>query len=250
MLLARRGWIVDGVSGAGGSGAPVQPRGLAFAAAWHDMRQGSASILSIRRNMTQDDNLRIGVILASVRQGRRGEKFAKWIHELLAERPGVEIQLLDLRDYPLGPYAYEQGPSAIEHSYEDEAARRWSEAIHGLDGFVVVTPEYNRGYPGNLKNAFDHIFLGWQYKPIAFVSYGGSASGARAAEQLLNVAVEARMVPVRTGVNIRLIGLKLDAEERPAEPFYSRRAAGMIDELLWWARATKRARTDDSPPGL
>ncbi len=200
--------------------------------------------------MTGNDKLRIGIILASVRQGRRGEKFSNWIQALLAERPDVEVRLLDLRDYPLGGYAYEKNPAGIEQTYEDETARRWSETIHGLDAFVVVTPEYNRGYPGQLKNAFDHVFLGWQYKPIGFVSYGGSASGARAVEQLLGVVVEARMVPVRTGVNIRLIGLQLDDQQRPADAFYARRAAGMIDELLWWARATKRARAEETPPGL
>lgn len=200
--------------------------------------------------MTENDKLRIGVILASVRKGRRGETFARWIETLLAERPGIEVELLDLRDYPLGPYAYQDKPATIERSYEDETARRWSEAIHALDGYVVVTPEYNRGYPGNLKNAFDHIFLGWHYKPIAFVSYGGSASGARAAEQLLPVAIEARMVPVPGGVNIRLIGLELDDDQRPTDPFYSRRAQAMIDQLLWWARATKRARSEETPPGL
>jgi NAD(P)H-dependent FMN reductase len=90
--------------------------------------------------------VRIGVILASSRRGRRGESFAKWIHELVAERPDVDVQLLDLREYPVPAYEYEQMPPMVETAYTDEAQRRWSEAIHGLDGFVIVTPEYNHGY--------------------------------------------------------------------------------------------------------
>jgi NAD(P)H-dependent FMN reductase len=194
--------------------------------------------------------VRIGIILASTRQGRRGEAFGKWIHELVAARSGVEAELLDLREYSLPAYEYGQMPAAVERSYTEATARRWSERIHALDAYVVVTPEYNHGYPGQLKNAIDHVQMGWFYKPIAFVSYGGTASGARAVEQLHNVAIEVRMVPVRTDVNIRLIGLAADEVGRPTDPLYAKRAAAMIDELLWWTRTTKRARAEERPPGL
>ena len=55
--------------------------------------------------------LRIGVILASIRRGRRGEAYAKWIHEILAQRPDVQIELLDLREYPLPAYDHPEMPS-------------------------------------------------------------------------------------------------------------------------------------------
>lgn len=195
-------------------------------------------------------NARIGIILASARQGRRGEGFAKWTQALVAERAGVDVELLDLRDYPLPAYAYEQMPPAIEKDYKDDLARRWSEKIHALDGYVMVTPEYNHGYPGNLKNAIDHVHLGWWYKPVAFVSYGGTACGARAVEQLRNVAVEVRMVPVRSEVNIRLIGLERGDAGQPTDPLYAKLAKGMIDQLLWWTKATKHAREAETPPAF
>jgi NAD(P)H-dependent FMN reductase len=194
--------------------------------------------------------VRIGVILASTRQGRRGEGFAKWIHELVAERPDVVVQLLDLHEYPVPAYEHEQMPPMVETAYTGEAERRWSEAVHGLDGFVIVTPEYNHGYPGRLKNAIDHVHRGWWYKPVAFVSYGGTASGARAVEQLRNVAVEVRMVPVRGEVNVRLIGLELDDAGRPTDALYPKMAKGMIDQLLWWARVAKDGRAAEKPPGF
>ena len=193
-------------------------------------------------------DLRIGVILASVRQGRRGEAFARWIQGLLAEREGVRAELLDLRDHDLPPYAHAQMPRMIETQYADETARRWSETIHAQDGYVIVTPEYNHGYPGQLKNAIDHVQLGWWYKAVAFVTYGGSAAGARAAEQLRSVAVEVRMVPVRTEVNIRLIGLQADEAGRPTDPYYARQSGGLVDQLLWWTRAAKQGRTASPPP--
>lgn len=193
---------------------------------------------------------RIGIVLASIRKGRRGEGYAKWIHELIAARPDLDVDLLDLRDYRLPGYEHEEMPPSVETKYVDEIARRWSEKIHALDGFVIVTPEYNHGYPGQLKNAIDHVHLGWWYKPVAFVSYGGTGCGARAVEQLRNVAVEVRMVPVRGEVNIRLIGLQTDDAGRPTDPLYGKVAAGMIDQLLWWARAMKAARAAETPPGF
>jgi NAD(P)H-dependent FMN reductase len=194
--------------------------------------------------------LRIGVILASTRRGRRGESYAKWIHEILGQRPGLQLELVDLRDFPLPAYEHAEMPPAIEKAYPHEVARRWSAVIHGLDGYVIVTPEYNHGYPGQLKNAIDHVHLGWWYKPVAFVSYGGTANGARAVEQLRNVAVEVRMVPVRGEVNIRLIGLQTDDAGRPTDPLYAKLAAGMIDQLLWWARVAKDGRANVAPPAF
>jgi NAD(P)H-dependent FMN reductase len=194
--------------------------------------------------------VRIGVVLASMRQGRRGENFAKWIHHLVAERPGVEAELLDLRDYPLSGYTYAEMPSAIEAKYEHEIMRLWSEKVHGMDGFVLVTPEYNHGYPGQLKNALDHVSKGWWYKPVGFVGYGGMASGARAVMQLKAVCVELRMVPVRGEVNVRLIGLELDESQRPKDPLYARTSKAMIDQLLWWAVATKNSRAAATPPDM
>jgi NAD(P)H-dependent FMN reductase len=195
-----------------------------------------------------DASIKWGVILASTRVGRRGEGFARWIVGLLSEREGVDVKLLDLKDWRLPSYDHEATPTAIEKSYSDETARLWSEQIASLDGYVMVTPEYNHGYPGQLKNAIDHVHVGWFYKPVAFVSYGGTAGGARAVEQLRNVAVEVRMVPIRGEVNIRLIGLSLDAEGRPADPFYGKRAAAMIDQLFWWSRVAREGRARYAPP--
>jgi NAD(P)H-dependent FMN reductase len=103
---------------------------------------------------------------------------------------------------------------------------------------------------GQLKNAIDHVHTGWWYKPVAFVSYGGTACGARAVEQLRNVAVEVRMVPVRSEVNIRLIGLQIDEAGGPSEPLYAKFAGGMIDQLLWWTRVAKEGRDKVAPPAF
>jgi NAD(P)H-dependent FMN reductase len=190
-------------------------------------------------------NLKLGVILASTREGRRGEGYARWIHGLLSARSGsqgVETELLDLREWRLSSYDHAAMPPVAEKTYTDPTARGWVDKIAALDGYVIVTPEYNHGYPGGLKNAIDHAFTAWANKPIAFVSYGGTAAGARAVEQLRLVAIELRMVPIRDEVNVRLIGITLDEQGRPTEEFYAKRAAAMIDTLIWWGRVTKDGR--------
>jgi NAD(P)H-dependent FMN reductase len=189
-----------------------------------------------------DSTLKVGVILASTREGRRGEGFARWIQALLSERQGVATELVDLRDWRLPNYDHAAMPHVAEKSYVDPTARGWVEKVADLDGYVIVTPEYNHGYPGGLKNAIDHAFAAWANKPVTFVSYGGTAGGARAVEQLRLVAIELRMVPIRDEVNVRLIGVSLDERGRPTEEFYAKRAAATIDTLLWWTRVAKDGR--------
>jgi NAD(P)H-dependent FMN reductase len=187
--------------------------------------------------------VRIGIVLASVREGRRGEALARWIHGLVAERPDVEAELLDLREWPLPPYGLRDPPVVAEKTYAPGSLeRRWADRIAALDGFVVVTPEYNHSFPSALKSALDAVYAPWSHKPVAFVSYGGFAAGARAVEQLRLVAVELRMVPVRDEVNVRLPGYAADERGAPADPLYARKAKAAIDDLLWWARVARDGR--------
>ncbi len=185
----------------------------------------------------------VGIIVASVREGRRGEAFGQWIRALLAERTDISPVLLDLKEWPLPAFENRDPPMVAEKSYgPGTLARRWADQITALDGFVIVTPEYSHGYPGALKNALDHVYAAWNYKPVGFVSYGGFAAGARAVEQLRQVAIELRMVPIRDEVNLRLIGLAVDERAWPSEALYLRRAAAMIDELLWLTGIMKEGR--------
>jgi NAD(P)H-dependent FMN reductase len=185
----------------------------------------------------------IGVILASVREGRRGEVFAKWLLELAASHPNLSTELVDLRDWQLQAYSYGVQAVNVEKLYvEGSLQSRWKERIHSLDGFVVVTPEYNRGYPGQLKNALDALYQAWNYKPIAFVSYGGTAGGSRAISQLSQVAVELKMVPLRDEVNVSLIGLAVDGRGYPSAEIYGKKAQMLLNELGFWAELLKTGR--------
>jgi NAD(P)H-dependent FMN reductase len=185
----------------------------------------------------------VGVILASVREGRRGEAFARWLLELAKSHSAIEAELVDLRDWPLPAFSYGVHATGVQKLYiEGSLQWRWADRISSFDGFVTVTPEYNRGYPGQLKNALDALYQSWNYKPMAFVSYGGGAAGSRAVSQLGQVALELKMVPMRDEVNLSLIGLAVDGRGFPSAEIYGKKAQALLTELAFWAELLKTGR--------
>jgi NAD(P)H-dependent FMN reductase len=145
---------------------------------------------------------RIGIILGSTRPNRNGEQVAKWVYDIAARRSDAEFELVDLRDYPL-PHLDEPLPPSMGQ-YHNEHTRQWAEKIASFDGFVFVTPEYNHGTSGVLKNAIDYLYAEWNNKAAGFVSYG-AVGGARAAEHLRLVAGELQMADVRQQVALSLL---------------------------------------------
>lgn len=122
----------------------------------------------------------IDVILASTRPGRFGEKPAAWLMDRLSARTDLHPELTDLRDYQL-PIFDQPAPAARTlRDYPNEAIAHWGRHVDKADGFIVVTPEYNHGYPASLKNAIDYVFPEFNRKPIAFVGYGNVGVGKRA----------------------------------------------------------------------
>src|SRR3954449_980299 len=145
---------------------------------------------------------RIGIILGSTRPNRNGEQVARWVFEVATRRGGTEFELVDLRDYPL-PHLDEPLPPSLGQ-YQQEHTKRWADKIASFDGFIIVTPEYNHGTSGVLKNALDYLYAEWNNKAVGFVSYGGTG-GARAVEPLRLVAGELQMADVRQQVTLSLI---------------------------------------------
>jgi len=145
---------------------------------------------------------RIGIILGSTRPGRNGEQVAKWVYDIASRRTDAEFELVDLRDYPL-PHLDEPLPPSMGQ-YQNEHTKAWADKIASFDGFVFVTPEYNHGTSGVLKNAIDYLYAEWNNKAVGFVSYG-AVGGARAAEHLRLVAGELQMADVRQQVALSLL---------------------------------------------
>jgi NAD(P)H-dependent FMN reductase len=185
---------------------------------------------------------KIGVIVGSTRPGRFADHPAKWIKELAEKRGDIEIEMLDLRDWPLPFFEEEMSPAYAPS--KNEVAQRWQRKIDSLDGFIVTAAEYNRGPTAVLKNALDYGYREWNRKPIAFVGYGG-VGGARAVEQLRLHAVELQMAPVRAAVHIQIpVYLGVVKEGKSLNDFEPvvQSAKDMLDQLVWWTNALKVAR--------
>jgi len=187
----------------------------------------------------------IQLILGSVREGRFGEKPAGWALDRLAKRDDLRVEPVDLRDYPMPFYEQDSPPAYGRRDYPPEVAR-WAQKIDEADSYLIVTPEYNHGYPAVLKNALDQVFPELNRKPVAFVGYGNSG-GARAIEQLRLVSVELEMAPLRHAVHIlpavMVPAMKADGPFDP-ELFASldERLDRAVTDLVWWARALADAR--------
>ena len=187
----------------------------------------------------------ISVIVGSIRQGRFGEKPAKWIFQQVQKRDGVEARLLDLRDFPMPFFDHPMPPGMPGRTpYEHEVVKRWTNEIAQSDGFIFVTPEYNYGPPAVLKNAVDWVYQEWNRKVAAFVSYGGTG-GIRSVQQLRLTAIELQLTPLRWSVHVPAATLWAhfqggDVDKGLAE--LETQAKAMLDNLLWWTSALKAAR--------
>lgn len=188
--------------------------------------------------------LKVQLILGSTREGRFSDKVGNWLLEIAKGQPDVEVELLDLRDYPMPFFKEAISPSMVQGNYADEAVQRFTQKIEESDAFVLITPEYNHGYSAVLKNALDYVYRGWNNKAVAMVAYG-NAGGARAVEQLRLVSIELQMVPVRNAVHIQspwnLVNQDGSLKEGALDS-YKGAAEKCLQQLIWWGRAAKTAR--------
>lgn len=189
----------------------------------------------------------VKVITGSTREGRFSDQAAAWIVQELEKREGVSSEMLDLRDYPMPFFDSPVSPAYKQEPYPHEAVERFTEKIGEADAFVMVTPEYNHGTSGVLKNALDWVYNEWNDKPVAFVAYG-SAGGTRAVEQLRLNAIELEMAPIRVAVHFSGADYfpvkmgKAKAEDLFAK--YLPKAEVMIEQLLKWTRLFKSLRQE------
>ncbi|TFK50653.1 flavo protein [Heliocybe sulcata] len=146
---------------------------------------------------------RIGIILGSSRKGGNAMGIASWVSAFLKKNipSDVEVVLVDpiTAPHPLGPLLHPQMPSLVKElsDYPTQAIRDWSTFVSTCSAIVVVSPQFNWGYPGELKNALDHLYYEWHGKPAMLVTYG-SRGGAKCAEQLRQV--------MGKGLKMKLVG--------------------------------------------
>ncbi|NBZ87712.1 NADPH-dependent FMN reductase [Stagnihabitans tardus] len=189
---------------------------------------------------------KIALIVSSTRKVRFADIPTKWFAEKAAAHGGVDIEVVDLRDYPM-PFFDEVASNAWAPT-QDPAAVKWQKKLAEFDGYIFVVAEYNRSITGVLKNALDQAYVEWAKKPMGAVAYG-SMGGTSAVQHLRQIGVELQMVPVRNSVligagdffrvhpgfggsgNLADIAGSIDAS-----------ATALLDDITWWAKATMAAK--------
>jgi NAD(P)H-dependent FMN reductase len=171
------------------------------------------------------------IIIASTRPGRVGVPVANWFSDHAAEHGAFELQLADLAEVDLPLLDEPNHPRLRE--YTQKHTQEWSAIVDSADAVVIVTAEYNYGYPAALKNAIDYLHHEWRRKPVGFVSYGGVAAGTRSVQQLKQVVTALALVPTVASVNIPFVTQFLDDNrEIQPNPIMTQAATDMLDELL------------------
>ena len=180
--------------------------------------------------MTDPTNL--ALIYGSTRVGRFCDVVAAWAAAEI-RRHDFTLQLVDPVTIDL----------PTRHGQSNTALGALEQRLAEADAFVVVTPEYNHGYPAALKFLIDSFKAPWRAKPVAFVSYGGISGGLRAVEQLRLVFAELHAVAIRDTVSFANARSRFGADGQLLEPDAPRQAmTTMLHQLQWWALALRAAR--------
>ncbi len=188
-------------------------------------------------------SLYLPVILGTARRGNHSADVARFVAARIAKRSDAQARVFDPRELPFGnltarEWEMEPRPPAVR-AFVDEMAR--------ADGFVLVFPEYNYGYPGTLKNVLDALWDEWNRKPFGLVSTGGMSGGLRAQEILRPVISGLGAIAVPAGVAVPNVQVAFDENGPVADPDrWATRVDRFLDEVVWYATALRRAR-EESP---
>lgn len=187
-------------------------------------------------------DLYIPVILGTARAGRQSEHAAHFVCERVREL-GVETELVDPRDFLKRAIT----TPSWEKSAESEEMLPWRERAEKADAFVIIIPEYNHGYPGELKLLLDSAYKEYKGKPVLLggVSAGGWG-GTRVVDHIEPVLVELSMVPLRTALYFPKVGDAFDDESNPTDEKAAGRVDEAVQELAGHARHWKKVREGGS----
>lgn len=178
-------------------------------------------------------SLFIPLILGTGRKGRESEKVANFVFKVV-KSTGINSELIDVRDF---------GISITDRTESSPKAQNFRDIVSRADGLVIVSPEYNHGYPGELKLALDQIYDAYCHKPVAICGVSiGPVGGARVVEQLRLVAIELQMVPIREAANFPWVDQLFDRNAEIKDQSHTETVKQMLKELVWYAQVLKWGR--------
>jgi NAD(P)H-dependent FMN reductase len=185
----------------------------------------------------------IPVILGSTRRGRQSPKVARFIAERMRRAGMSETEILDLAEYDF--------PIMEERlRFRDDPPPRlgeFGEKVARSDSLVIVTPEYNNGYPGVLKNALDYLLPEYRRKPVAIVTVSaGGFGGINCLAQLRLVTLGMGAFPIPAALPVSRVAESFDEDGTPKDESYEKRAQAFIAEVLWFAEAIAVQKAKDT----
>jgi NAD(P)H-dependent FMN reductase len=188
--------------------------------------------------------LKVAIITGSTRPGRKSEAVARWVYDIAVKRSDASFEVVDIAAFDL-PLLDEPVPP-IMNQYSKPHTKAWAAKIASFDAFVFVTPEYNHGTSGALKNAIDFLYREWNNKAAGFVGYGG-VGGTRAVEHLRLVMGEIKVADVRAQVALSMFTDFENFSTLKPGPQQEAAVNAMLDDLVAWGQAlqTMRARSKD-----
>jgi NAD(P)H-dependent FMN reductase len=186
-----------------------------------------------------NERLFIPLILGTPRRHRESEHVARWVFAQMQSRDEIESQYFDVCNFKLPQNHYGQ---EIKNQFPE-----WRDAIIKADGLVIVTPEYNHGYPGSLKSVLDLLLREYVHKAVAFVGVSsGPWGGARVIEACVPMVRELGLAVTFTDLNFPSVANKFDEQGNLLDEAYDKRAQGFLDELVWMATVLRWGRRNVS----
>src|SRR6266849_359401 len=183
--------------------------------------------------MATERPLFIPVILGTARQGRESEHAARFVFEQTKKRAGVESEFIDVRTLPM----------RLDDAGEQMKDPKFAATIERCDGLILVTPEYNHGYPGLLKHALDMNLKEYIHKAVGICGVSaGPAGGARVIENLVPVMRELGLVIIFEDVNFGTVGKLFDEQGELIDQKYIGRVDKFLNELIWMASVLRNGR--------
>ena len=177
----------------------------------------------------EDTKLFIPTLLGTPRKNRESGNVANWVCSKMRERDDIETQLFDVCDFHL---PYDHYGQEIKEQFPE-----WRDAIIRADGLVIVTPEYNHGYPGTLKSVLDLLLKEYVHKAVAFVGVSaGPWGGTRVIEACVPMVRELGFAVTFSDLNFPKVGDKFDDDGNLLDKAYEERIGGFLDELVWMAK--------------
>jgi len=185
---------------------------------------------------------KIGIITGSIRDTRVNLQVAEWVKSF-ADNKGlsdVEFEILDIKETELKNFN-EELPPLMAEEYSTEEQKLWSKKVNEMDGFIFVTPEYNKNISSALKDHLDYLGTEWHHKAAGVVSYG-STLGIAASIALRSTLANLKVAVVEPQGAFSLFNDFENMTTFKPLAVHNERFSEMIDDVVSWSTALKSVR--------